>query len=123
MPILYTITLIIGSQFVVIHTIAEYFELYWRYGWLDMPVHLIGGVLLTLILYTFVLILKYQPARITLPRLLALATFPLLVWEVFGVYRYGGLKPGFGIDSSLDILFGILGVVAGYYIARALMRI
>ncbi len=123
MPLLYTITIIIGIQFAVLHAIAEYFELYWRYDWLDVPMHLMGGILVTLMLYTVASICKYRTKLVSLTSVVLWALVPLFAWEVFGVYRYGGFKPGFWIDSPLDIVFGILGVVIGYYLSRSLMRL
>jgi glycopeptide antibiotics resistance protein len=123
MPLLYVFTLLVGFEFMVVHALAEYFDLYWRFMWLDLGVHLLGGVLVTLVFYTLARMVGYNYDRFSLPAVIGFALIPMLAWEGFGVYRYSGFKPGFVGDSTLDLLFGILGVVLGYYLARALIRL
>lgn len=60
------INLIIFSLLAVIsvlHGIAIYFFLYWRLGWIDMPMHFLGGLLLgVLTLWLF-----YFSDKVTMP--------------------------------------------------------
>jgi hypothetical protein len=122
MKLLITFTLIFGLQFVVLHALAEFFELYWRYAWLDIPMHVFGGVLLILILNTLVIVKALPERFINLPTLPFVIGGVLILWEIFGVIRFGGFKPNYVMDTSLDLLFGILGAVGGYYLAKALRR-
>ncbi len=122
MPLLYTFTLIFGFQFATVHFLAEFFSLYWRYSWFDIPMHLLGGVLVLLIIGTLVnmkIIPSWLASSWRFPILLMLV---LLSWEVFGIYRFGGLKPDFYTDSSLDLLFGTTGLFIGYYLVVWLRR-
>ncbi len=122
MKLTYAVTLIFGVQFAVLHILAEQLSLYWRYPWLDIPMHVFGGMLLMLIVGTLVemrVVGKYLVSGWRLPVSLALT---LVGWELFGIYRYQGIKPGFVGDTTLDIACGVIGIVLGYLLVRALTR-
>jgi hypothetical protein len=120
MPLLYILTLIIGVQFATTHALAEYFSLYWRYPWLDIPMHILGGIFLMMIYSS--LHSMYGARHKVVPQwwVLVVFTAALLAWELFGIYRFGGLKPDFWTDSSLDLLCGAGGLILGYYLVRVL---
>jgi len=123
MPLIASLTLIIGIQFAALHALAEYFSLYWRFSWLDIPMHIVGGVLIVLCLHTLVAV-KTIPTRFTLGLIFPLIMATILIgWEIFGVVRFGGIKPDYLIDTSLDLVFGILGISLGHYLARALTKL
>jgi hypothetical protein len=123
MPLIASITIIIGVQFALLHVLAEYFSLYWYYPWLDIPMHLFGGILIVLVANTLVAV-RALPAWSVRGYVFPLGMCSILVaWEVFGIIRYGGIKPGYLGDTSLDLVFGILGIIIGYYVARALGRL
>ncbi len=115
-------TLIFGITFAATHVIAEWLSLYWYYPWLDIPMHVLGGVVVMLMLASLRSMgtLLRHLSRVGGVVLLSLV---LLVWEGFGIYRYGGLKPDFWSDTILDLIFGIIGIVGGYLLVRALERI
>jgi hypothetical protein len=123
MPLLYSFTILFGLQFVFFHYLAERFELYWRYAWLDMPMHLFGGVFIMLALWSLARIGIIPRSFTSSWRLPLVLLLIMLLWEAFGVYRYGGLKPDFWSDGIIDIVFGTIGIVAGYYLARAITKI
>jgi len=122
MKLTYAFTLIFGLQFAVLHVLAEKLSLYWRYPWLDVPMHVFGGVLLMLVIATLVEMRVVARYVVTGWRLPVVLSFVLIAWEVFGIYRYQGIKPGFVGDTTLDIIFGVIGIVLGYFLARALAR-
>lgn len=118
----YTFTLIFGLVFATTHVLAEWLRLYWLYPWLDMPMHIMGGVVVMLMLAS--LRLMGTPVRhLSRVWIVVLLTLVLLLWEAFGIYRFGGLKPDFWSDTALDLLCGIVGIVAGYLLTLALERI
>ncbi len=122
MKLIYAITLIFGIQFAVLHVIAEQLSLYWRYPWLDIPMHIFGGILLMLVIGTLGAMHVFGRYLVSGWRLPIVLSGTLIGWELFGIYRYQGIKPGFVGDTALDIACGVIGIVLGYVIARALAR-
>ncbi len=115
-------TIIFGVVFATIHIIAEWVRLYWHYPWLDMPMHVMGGLLAVLILSS--LRQMRTPLRLLSRVWLALIlVMVLLAWEGFGIYRFGGMKPDFWTDSILDLIFGMVGIVCGYILVQALEKV
>jgi hypothetical protein len=123
MPLIYGITIIFGIQFATIHVLAEVFELYWRYPWLDIPMHICGGVLLLLIIGSLQQLRALPSFLLQSWRVPTLLGLILLAWEGFGIYRFGGLKPDFWVDSSLDLVCGVIGIIGGYYLVALLKRL
>lgn len=121
MPLLYTFTVLFGVHFAALHYLAEKFELYWRYDWLDVPMHVLGGVFVVLALASLQRI-KILPAG-SLKWTIVFLTMTLLLWEAFGVYRYGGLKPDFFSDGIVDLLCGTVGIGLGFILTKALNKI
>ncbi len=120
---IYIITVVYGLQFALLHVLAEFFELYWRYEWLDIPMHIFGGILLMLIIGSLIT-MRILPYRFfetwRLPLVLALV---LGGWELFGIMRYSGLKSGFWFDTSLDLLCGTVGLALGHSIVTSLRKV
>jgi len=123
MPLLYALTLIAGVEFAILHALAEYFSLYWHWPWLDIPMHLYGGALLAGMIATL-LQMRVLPYWLDRPMFLSSGVaVVLLLWELFGIYRYGGLKPDFFVDSVLDLVMGVLGFVAGWRLVVLIKKI
>lgn len=123
MPIIAPLTIIIGIQFALLHALAEYFELYWYFAWLDLPMHIFGGLLAVLMVYTLVAI-RVLPQRIAEGSYFIGAMVVVLVlWEIFGILKYGGFKPGYVVDTTLDLLCGVLGIALGMIVGNALLRL
>jgi hypothetical protein len=123
MPLIYLFTLIIGLQFLAVDLLAEHFSLYWRYDWLDMPVHACGGIVIALSLSSLVT-MAILPRRLQRgwPMVLLVATI-LIGWEIFGIYRDHGFKVGWLSDTSSDLLCGALGFMVGRWFTKLLDRL
>lgn len=119
---LYPFTILFGIVFATIHTISEWLALYWRYTWLDIPMHILGGIVIVLMLASLRQILPMF-ARLSTGALCMVLVAILVSWELFGIFRFGGLKPGFAIDTTFDIICGLLGIILGYYFVRVLKTI
>lgn len=98
-----------------IHLLALYFELYWVYPWLDIPMHVFGGITIVLGLAAF------------FPRMLHSFLTPLLVvlgvsllWEVFEhLIGFSFIEEAYYVfDTGLDFLMGILGGLIGYVLVK-----
>lgn len=102
------------------HAFASYFHLYWRYPLLDVPLHILGGMLVAFSFYLLPVI------RIRLPRrypqlvyVIALALIVGTLWELFeyaiGETEFGA---GFAFDTLRDIGMDTVGAIAGFYFIR-----
>ena len=116
------LTLGIGLVFIAIHSVAEYFELYFYYSWLDLPVHLLGGVFIVLVLHTLTCMGVVRNRLATSSFFVSSLGSALILWEVFGIVRYGGFNADFIRDTLLDLVFGILGCVIGAFIYSLIQK-
>ena len=95
------------NQYAISHT------LYWRYAWVDTPIHFLGGLCIAL-----VVIALFDRMRPLL--LVAVVAVIALGWEVFeavvGVPRE---NQNYFFDTSVDIFMDALGALTAYVIARA----
>jgi hypothetical protein len=120
MPVLPFITVLLGLQIAVLHGLSLYFYLYWRYLWMDMIMHVLGGCFLVFVLAVAQRFRILPQFVLTPPALIIITALVFLVWELFGIYLTGGIKANFIIDTVSDTLFGILGVVIGYWLLKYL---
>lgn len=116
-------TLIIGIQLFVTHVIATELYLYWSVWWMDIVMHLLGGIWLacawrSLIDFEY-LSEKWWSVKFMVPILF----FLMILWEVFGIYVEQGFKAGYVTDTVGDLLCGIVGAVVGYYLLRRLQML
>ena len=123
MKLVPVLTIVLGSYIAIIHGLALFFELYWRYWWFDSIVHIFGGIFIVFILATLAATgwLSYRFGNsfnitITLGAI-------MIGWEIFGIILIGGLKESFFMDTSLDLFFGILGGMIGYRLITQLKKL
>ncbi len=118
------VTLLLSSLTIlaVVHWMAIHFFLYWKYSWLDMPIHLLGGICVAFGLAT----LPYL--RVSLPQFFAtyggyIVTILVVgtVWEVFefatGISKFDA---DFIPDTLIDYIMDIVGMSLGYGIVKSL---
>jgi hypothetical protein len=109
------------SLLAVIHIVSLEFFLYWKYLWIDIPIHALGGVTVALGLAILPYIRVTLPARYTsLWATLSLVFIVGVVWEVFEITS--GIspgEPGFVFDTLLDLCMDVLGGAVGYGIVRS----
>lgn len=103
--------LVLASCLAVIHAWALSAYLYWRIVWLDMPVHLLGG--LTIGMGVIALLHVFRPWVFVVLMVLA-----IVGWEVFELLIGIPREANFVFDSALDVLMGALGGVVAYFLAR-----
>lgn len=111
------------SVLAAIHLIALELYLYWYYLWLDVPVHFLGGVVVTLGVFA-AYELKLPLARWvsgTFWRVLTVVWLVMIAWEVFEVWAGIPILENYPYDTALDLLMGCLGGIAGYYLAKRLL--
>ncbi|MFW0870861.1 MAG: hypothetical protein ACKKL4_00135 [Patescibacteria group bacterium] len=115
------------SAIIVFDIYAVANVMYYRYGWLDNPVHLIAGWMLGLALYYLVYAnvytAKYFNQKLERAQVFSVVVFWVLVvaltWEVVE-FLYGRtfLSPNFALDLFLDISMTSLGALMAYLMIR-----
>lgn len=118
------LALVLGFQLALVHMVATKYSLYWEIDWFDNFMHLFGGVVLVLLFYTLTDINVLGEKWVTAWKRAVLLVFSVLIgWEVLGVAMMGRFKENFVIDTTLDLVFGILGCTVGWFIGRQLKKL
>lgn len=108
----------------VMHYFSIQLFLYWRYWWLDIPMHFLGGMTVAL---GYLAVRDFFPSWQWWPRAFWPALgFVLLVaaaWEVFEVVIGISIQEKHYVEDTLtDLAMGILGGMGGYLLARRVRR-
>lgn len=115
--------LITFSTLAVIHVIAIELFLYWHYFWFDIPMHVFGGVVVSLGLFTL-RDLRIFPNKLLKPiPVLLLVVVVALIWEGYEVLIGIPILADYPIDTAIDIAMGLLGGYAGYIIGNSLRNL
>ena len=112
MRLLWLITVLaLASGLALTHTWALTDYLYWYFVWLDVPVHLLGGLTLGMLLISF--------SRTFRPWFyIAGIAVVILGWEVFEMGIGMRREANYIFDTSLDIFMGTLGAMLAYVLGR-----
>lgn len=103
--------MVLAAGLAALHIYALDTYLYWRFVWLDVPVHFLGG--LTLSMLVIGLIRNFHPKTFVLVMAGVIAG-----WEVFELLIQTQREANFAFDTALDLLMGALGAVVAYALAR-----
>ena len=112
--------LLSGASLAVLHFLSIELNLYWRYLWLDMPIHALGGATVALAFLSLREFFPRLPKKlITFKSTMVFVLFVALVWEVFEVsigviFEQGRYVP----DTTADIMIGFMGGMVGYYVGK-----
>ena len=101
--------------------IAFHYFLYWRFWWLDIFMHFLGGLWVSLFGYYIIyfsdfrkkfekIIDKYSLLVISFVVILGVG----FLWEVFELVLMVSLEPGYVFDTILDLIMDIAGWLAAY---------
>lgn len=112
--------LLSGSVLAVAHYLAIGLYLYWRYEWLDIPMHLLGGAVVALGVFALSGLRGIARFR-RLGAIAALVLFFAVSWEVFQ-YALGWsvFKEDFWLDTITDVVVSLAGGALGYAVAKRL---
>lgn len=109
----------------MVHIAALQFFLYWKYLWLDIPVHFLGGV--TVALGFAVCVYSRIRIPVQIKSLLGYMLVVFLVgisWELFEISsKISITEPDFIPDTLLDLCMDMLGGVVGYGIVKSIRNI
>jgi hypothetical protein len=113
--------LIASSILAVVHLISLEFYLYWRFLWLDVPVHVLGGAVVALG------VLSLYDLRVPLPKrwrsfapVVFFVIIIALLWEWYEIAIGIPVEVSHELDTAIDLLAGICGGVLGYIVGKAM---
>lgn len=112
------IFLIAALVLAVTHYFSLELYLYWRYLWLDMPMHLLGGAVVALGYLSLRDFIPRLPSRWFRPIIVVGFVFLIAVlWELFE--QIIGVEfdhDRYVIDTLSDLIMGLLGGTIGYFV-------
>lgn len=112
--------LIAASILAVVHIVAIELVLYWRYAWFDIPMHVLGGTVIALGVFTIADLFPKFPKRLLYPiPVLLFVLLGSLAWEVYELGIGIPIEDDFEIDTSIDLFMDMLGGVVGYIVGYA----
>lgn len=118
LPTLYF--LLSSSILAITHVLALELFLYWRYWWLDIPVHFLGGIVAGLGLYVLRdLRVLDRSFSISLIKVLACVFVVAVAWEVFEYSIGYPVIEFFWSDTLIDLAMGLLGGLVAYTVASS----
>jgi len=103
--------LLLSALLAVSHIWAMADFLYWKYVWLDVPVHLLGG--LAIGVFVAALLNAWKPLSFLL-----LAAVLIIGWEVFEYFLGPLREANYVFDTAIDLLMGTIGALIAYSVAR-----
>lgn len=98
------------------NNLAAYISLYWIYRWFDIPMHFIGGALISWLAYIIFALWRNDKS---IPWVYALIfSFGLgFIWEIIEFYyKVAQLVPYYYLDTVKDILVDMMGGLVVYII-------
>ncbi len=118
-----TFFLIAFSMLAVLHQIALTLSLYWHFWWFDIAMHLFGGVVVALGLFTLADLRIIKSSLLTLSKIVFFVLLTAVAWEVFEYFAGVPIEDTFVSDTVLDMLMGLCGAVVGYYVGSSLRNL
>lgn len=116
--------LISASILMVIHVLSLELFLYWRYPWLDIPMHALGGAVVALLFFTIHDLTPKYPDRLLYPiPVLLLTLLVALGWEVYELQIGIPIETDYKIDTITDLIMGMLGAIMGYIVGYSVSMI
>lgn len=103
------------SAFVILlNTIAHNLYLYWTYKWVDIPMHILGGVMAGLFTYVFLRALKLPEIR---RNVLIGVILVGIGWEILELwYKVDVVNVRYWIDTAKDLVNDSIGGLISIYI-------
>ncbi len=99
---------------IILHKIAHELYLYWTYRWVDIPMHIMGGIMAGLFTFVFLRITRLAEST----RNLILGVLIVGVgWEILEIfYKVDTLSFRYWIDTTKDLLDDTIGGLISIYI-------
>jgi len=106
--------LLFTTLLAVLHVVALDQYLYWKYLWLDIPMHALGGVVIG------AFVAPFMHGKHTLWFFLWCASL-FIAWEIFEYVSDISRGPDLVPDTLLDLCMDTLGACVPYALARTLL--
>ena len=117
------IFLIAFGSLSAIHTLATHFSLYWYFWWFDIPMHLFGGIVLSLGFFTLRDLHLLQNKHLSFGKCMFLVLCIALAWELFEHSIGVPIEADFMIDTVTDLVMGLTGGALGYFIGNSVRNL
>lgn len=113
-----TLFLLSAITLAMSHFLFLEFYLYWRYLWLDIPMHFLGGITVALGLLSLRDFISWLPRWFfTLSVILSFTFAVAVLWEVFELFIGIPFEPeGYINDTIADLMLSMMGGLAGYFV-------
>ena len=114
------------SVMATLHWLSLSFFLYWRWEWVDIVMHLFGGAVAALGLFTIRDFVRSIPERFEyVGPIMAGVIIVILLWELFEFFVVGIPlnAPGIVFDTVLDIAMGMVGGFVGFLVGHNLRHL
>jgi hypothetical protein len=107
----------------VIHLVALELYLYWHFFWFDIFMHLFGGSVVALGVYTLADLRLYGRRYLTPVYVVGFVCMVAVLWEIFEWYAGVPVESDFLLDTMSDLLMGLSGGHIGYLVGRSLTSV
>ncbi len=103
--------------FILIQYVSTYFSLFWYFWWLDIIMHVYGGVLIVSSWFMVKSLGAFESiVGKNDHRALLLLGITIVVWEIYE-YTFGLITPvGYPVDTVMDLLVGFGGGLAAFFL-------
>jgi len=99
---------------ILLHKIAHELYLYWTYRWVDIPMHILGGIMAGLFTFVFLRITRLPES---IKNLLIGVMIVGVGWEVLELlYKVDALSTRYWIDTIKDLIDDTIGGLISIYI-------
>lgn len=99
---------------ILLHKIAHELYLYWTYKWVDIPMHILGGIMAGLFTFVFLRITRLPEST---KNVLIGVMIVGVGWEVLELlYKVDALSTRYWIDTVKDLIDDTIGGLISIYI-------
>jgi hypothetical protein len=104
----------------IAHAAALNFSLYWQFPWFDIPMHILGGIVVALSLLLLASFINSIPERYVSFRWVLIGVLIIgLLWELFEIaIGIPLIEHDFEADMFLDLAMDLCGGAIGYVLGK-----
>ena len=109
----------------VVHLVALELFLYWRFIWLDVPMHILGGIVVVMGIFSCH-DLNIPGAAFFVTngfRVMVFLVMIMVTWEVFEVLIGNPMEDNYVLDTTIDTIMGFVGGFLGLLLAKRMQTL